>query len=99
VEAPAAEGAALVIVVEIPLEALHSTIGRHGARCVRAAVLYEALQQQWDLLMENIGKGDFDTFNRVYRDYFAEDGPCRTTVEVNRLPTPIAIELKCIAAL
>ncbi len=42
---------------------------------------------------------DFDTFNRVYREYFPGDGPCRTTVEVNRLPTPIAIELKCIATL
>ena len=41
---------------------------------------------------------DFDTYNRVYAEYFsAEDGPCRTTVEVTRLPTPIAIELKCIA--
>ena len=40
---------------------------------------------------------DFDVFNRVYSEYFSGDGPCRTTVEVNRLPTPIAIELKCIA--
>jgi 2-aminomuconate deaminase len=41
---------------------------------------------------------DFDSFNRIYGEYFsAENGPCRTTVEVNRLPTPIAIELKCIA--
>jgi 2-aminomuconate deaminase len=43
---------------------------------------------------------DFATFNRIYAEYFsAETGPCRTTVEVNRLPTPIAIELKCIAHL
>ena len=43
---------------------------------------------------------DFDTYNRVYAQYFsAEDGPCRTTVEVSKLPTPIAIELKCIAKL
>ena len=42
---------------------------------------------------------DFDTFNRIYGEYFSVDsGPCRTTVEVNRLPTPIAIELKCIAS-
>lgn len=42
---------------------------------------------------------DFDTFNRIYGEYFSTDsGPCRTTVEVNRLPTPIAIELKCIAS-
>ena len=41
---------------------------------------------------------DFDIFNRIYGEYFSADsGPCRTTVEVNRLPTPIAIELKCIA--
>lgn len=43
---------------------------------------------------------DFETYNRVYAEYFsADDGPCRTTVEVSRLPTPIAIELKCIARL
>ena len=42
-------------------------------------------------------KRDFSTFNKIYAEYFSTDGPCRTTVEVNRLPTPIAIELKCIA--
>ena len=41
---------------------------------------------------------DFETYNRIYAEYFTSDGPCRTTVEVTRLPTPIAIELKCIAA-
>ena len=40
---------------------------------------------------------DFDTFNTVYAEYFSTNQPCRTTVEVTRLPTPIAIELKCIA--
>ncbi len=49
---------------DIPLSALHSTIGRHAARAVRCAVLYEALDQQWNLLMANIAKGDFETFNR-----------------------------------
>ena len=49
---------------EIPLAALHSTIGRTAARAVRAAVLYESLQNQWQLLMDNIAKGDFDTYNR-----------------------------------
>ena len=49
---------------EIPLSALHSTIGRIAARSVRCAVLHESLQNQWQLLMENIGKGDFTTFNR-----------------------------------
>jgi len=42
-------------------------------------------------------KRDFTVFNDIYAEYFSSDGPCRTTVEVNRLPTPIAIELKCIA--
>lgn len=42
---------------------------------------------------------DFEIFNRIYAEHFADNRPCRTTVEVNRLPTPIAIELKCIAAL
>lgn len=42
-------------------------------------------------------KRDFAVFNRIYAEYIGSDGPCRTTVEVNRLPTPIAIELKCIA--
>jgi 2-aminomuconate deaminase len=42
-------------------------------------------------------KRDFKIYNRVYAEYFKDNQPCRTTVEVNCLPTPIAIELKCIA--
>ena len=42
---------------------------------------------------------DFATYNRIYTEYFADNQPCRTTVEINKLPTPIGIELKCIAAL
>jgi hydrogenase large subunit len=49
---------------QIPLTALHSTIGRHAARAIRCAVYYESLQNQWQLLMDNIGKGDYETFNR-----------------------------------
>jgi 2-aminomuconate deaminase len=44
-------------------------------------------------------KDDFQTYNRVYAEYFAENQPCRTTVEINCLPTPIAIELKVIATI
>ena len=43
-------------------------------------------------------KRDFQTYNRVYAEYFKENQPCRTTVEVNALPSSIAIELKVIAA-
>ena len=50
--------------MEIPLTALHSTIGRHAARAIRCAVMYESLQNQWQLLMDNIGSGDYETFNR-----------------------------------
>ena len=42
---------------------------------------------------------DFDKYNRIYADYFKSNQPCRTTVEVTSLPTPIAIELKCIATI
>ena len=42
---------------------------------------------------------DFDTYNRIYADYFKINQPCRTTIEVTSLPTPIAIELKCIATI
>lgn len=42
---------------------------------------------------------DFATYNRIYADYFKDNQPCRTTVEVNKLPTSIAIELKCIATI
>ena len=40
---------------------------------------------------------DFKTYNQIYAEYFKDNQPCRTTVEINCLPTPIAIELKCIA--
>ena len=40
---------------------------------------------------------DFATMNRLYAEHFGAVQACRTTVEVRALPTPIAIELKCIA--
>ena len=42
-------------------------------------------------------KRDFHTYNRVYAEYFKDNQPCRTTVGIDSLPTPIAIELKCVA--
>ena len=44
-------------------------------------------------------KQDFGTYNRIYAEYFSDNRPCRTTVEINSLPTPIAIELKVIATI
>ena len=44
-------------------------------------------------------KDDFKTYNRIWAEYFAENPPCRTTVEIKSLPTPIAIELKVLATI
>ena len=45
-------------------------------------------------------KNDFKTYNKVYAEYFAGEGnpnPARTTIEINALPTPIAVEIKVVA--
>jgi 2-aminomuconate deaminase len=64
----------------------------------------EASGSKWENLIDvtvfltNMKK-DFPTFNKIYAEYFKENQPCRTTIEINALPTPIAIELKCIATI
>ena len=50
------------------------------------------------VFLTNIKK-DFTIFNSVYGEYFGAIQPCRTTLGIDALPTPIAIELKCIAIL
>ena len=42
-------------------------------------------------------KNDFAIYNKIWAEYFSENPPCRTTIEINCLPTPIAIEIKVIA--
>jgi len=67
-------------------------------------LVLEASGASWDSLVDvtvfltNM-KDDFKTFNEIYAEYFKDVQPCRTTVEVNALPTPIAIELKCVAVI
>ncbi|MEQ9063777.1 MAG: Rid family hydrolase [Vicingaceae bacterium] len=67
-------------------------------------LVLEASGSSWDKLVDvtvfltNM-KDDFKTYNKVYAEYFKENQPCRTTVEILSLPTPIAIELKCLATL
>ncbi len=64
----------------------------------------EASGSRWENLVDvtvfltNM-KRDFAIYNRIYKEYFPDPAtqPCRTTVEVGALPTPIAIELKCVA--
>ena len=67
-------------------------------------IILEESGSNWDNLVDvtvflTDMKRDFDTYNRIYADYFKDNQPCRTTVEVTSLPTPIAIELKCIATI
>jgi 2-aminomuconate deaminase len=66
--------------------------------------ILEASGSRWENLVDvtvfltNM-KDDFKTYNKVYSEYFKDNQPCRTTVEILSLPTPIAIELKCIATI
>ena len=48
---------------KVGLGAMHSTIGRHAARAISCAVQVDMLDDQWKLLVDNIGKGDIKTFN------------------------------------
>lgn len=66
--------------------------------------ILEESGSSWDQLVDvtvfltNM-KDDFKTYNEIYAEYFKDNQPCRTTVEISSLPTPIAIELKCIATI
>lgn len=44
-------------------------------------------------------KDDFPIYNKLWAEYFQNNPPCRTTLEINKLPTPIAIELKVLATI
>ncbi len=62
----------------------------------------EASGSKWENLVDvtvflTDMKRDFTTFNAIYAEYFKDNQPCRTTVGIDALPTPIAIELKCVA--
>ena len=67
-------------------------------------IILEESGSSWDKLVDVTVflvhmKRDFHTYNRLYAEYFKDNCPCRTTVEVNSLPSHIAIELKCIATI
>jgi 2-aminomuconate deaminase len=67
-------------------------------------LILEASGSSWDNLVDVTVflvhmKRDFHVYNKVYAEYFKDNQPCRTTVEISSLPTPIAIELKCIATI
>jgi len=64
--------------------------------------ILEASGSAWDKMVDvtvfltNM-KDDFPAYNKLWAEYFGDNPPCRTTLEINCLPTPIAIELKVIA--
>jgi 2-aminomuconate deaminase len=67
-------------------------------------MVLEDAGSSWDKIVDVTSfltsmEADFATYNKLYGEYFAENQPARTTVEVSRLPTPIAIELKVIATI
>ena len=67
-------------------------------------VILEESGSSWEKLVDvtvflTDMKRDFATYNKIYAEYFKDNQPCRTTVEISSLPTPIAIELKCIATI
>ena len=66
------------------------------------AVLEDA-GSSWDRIVDVTvfltNMDDFAVYNRIYAEHFADNRPARTTVEVSRLPTDIAIELKVIATI
>lgn len=93
----------------VRLDADGSIVGRDIAAQCRSVfdnvrLVLEDAGSSWDRLVDvtvfltNMEE-DFDTYNRVYGEYFRDNQPCRTTVEVKSLPTPISIELKCIATI
>ncbi|MEO6589176.1 MAG: RidA family protein [Pyrinomonadaceae bacterium] len=67
-------------------------------------LIVESAGSSWEKIVDVTAfltnmKDDFQTYNKIYAEYFKDNLPCRTTVEINKLPTPIAIELKVIATI
>ncbi len=66
--------------------------------------ILEDVGSSWDRIVDvqvfltNM-KDDFKIYNEIYAEYFKDNQPCRTTIEIKSLPTPIAIELKVIATI
>jgi 2-aminomuconate deaminase len=64
--------------------------------------ILEAAGSSWENLVDvtvyltNM-KDDFPVYNRLWAEYFPNSHACRTTLGIVSLPTPISIELKCIA--
>ena len=82
----------------------HDIIAQCHSVFENVRIILDEAGSSWDKLVDvtvflTDMKNDFDSYNNLYSEYFKENQPCRTTVEVSSLPTPIAIELKCIATI
>ena len=78
-----------------------TAVGSHGGDSSPTAI---TLPQPTDNIIDvqvfltNM-KDDFNIYNEIYAEYFKNNQPYRTTIEIKSLPTPIAIELKVIATI
>lgn len=84
----------------------HDIVAQTHAVFANVRAVLEASAARWEDLIDvtvylTDMAGDFAAYNRVWAEYFpdVETAPCRTTLGIDALPTPIAIELKCVATL
>ncbi|MHC9085200.1 RidA family protein [Luteimonas sp. RIT-PG2_3] len=83
----------------------HDITAQTHAVFANVRAVLEASGARWEDLVDvtvyltDMGH-DFTAYNRVWAEYFPDpaSAPCRTTLGISALPTPIAIELKCMAA-
>lgn len=83
----------------------HDIVAQTHAVFANVRAVLEAAGARWEDLVDvtvylTDMAGDFAAYNAVWADYFPDpaSAPCRTTLGIDALPTPIAIELKCVAA-
>ncbi|MGO1894157.1 MAG: RidA family protein, partial [Luteimonas sp.] len=84
----------------------HDITAQTHAVFANVRAVLEASSARWEDLVDvtvylTDMAGDFKAYNAVWAEYFPDidTAPCRTTLGIDALPTPIAIELKCVAAL
>ena len=84
----------------------HDIVAQTHAVFANVRSVLEASGARWDDLVDVTVylidmAADFKAYNAVWAEYFpdAARAPCRTTLGISALPTPIAIELKCVAQL
>ena len=83
----------------------HDIVAQTRAVFANVRAVLEASGSRWEDLVEvtvfltDMAR-DFKAYNAVWAEHFPDpaSAPCRTTLGIDALPTPIAIELKCIAA-